>query len=55
MPTAGTRNRYNHGCHRKNATNDASPRSKKCPTMKVKKPVNSMKMTMNTYATGEAK
>ena len=34
---------------------DASPRSKKPPTMKVKNPVSSRKMTMNTYATGEEK
>src|SRR3978361_138910 len=55
MPAAGTRNRYNHGCHVKKDTKDASPRSKKLPTVKVKKPVSSRKITRNTHTTGEVK
>ena len=48
MPAAGTRNRYSHGCHVKNDTREASPRSKKLPTVNVKNPVSSRKMTRNT-------
>src|SRR5512145_2766045 len=55
MPTAGTSTRYSHGCQPKNAARLASPRSKKLPAVKVKKPVRSRKITRNTYATGEVK
>jgi len=48
MPTAGTRTRYSQGCQPKNAPRLASPRSKNCPAVKVKKPVSSRKMTRNT-------
>ena len=40
--TAGTRNRNNHGCHRKNVISEAWPKSKNAGrTVKVKKPANS--------------
>src|SRR5580692_6643553 len=55
IPTAGTRNKYSQGCQTKNGSRSASPRSKNRPTMKVKKPVRSRKITMNTYATGDEK
>ena len=49
MPAAGTRNRYSHGCQLKNGReSEASPSSKNPPSMKVKKPLSSRKMTMNT-------
>jgi hypothetical protein len=48
MPTAGTSTRNSHGCQAKNAARLASPRSKKLPTVKVKKPVSSRNMTRNT-------
>ncbi len=55
MPMAGTRNRYSHGCQTKKDASDASLRSKKPPTIMVKKPLSSRNMTMKTYATGEVK
>src|SRR6185436_17504201 len=55
MPTAGTSTKYTHGCQPKNAARLASPRSKKLPAVKVKKPVRSRKMTRITYATGLVK
>src|SRR6185295_18949989 len=55
MPTAGTSTRKSHGCQPKKAARLASPRSKKLPAVKVKKPVRSRKMTRNTYATGLVK
>src|SRR5688572_12767267 len=55
IPAAGTKNRYSQGCHVKKETSEASPRSKKLPTVKVKNPVSSKKMTRKTYATGEVK
>src|SRR4029079_13727000 len=55
MPTAGTSTKYTHGCQPKNAARLASPRSKKLPAVKVKKPVRSRKITRNTYATGLVK
>src|SRR3954469_463912 len=55
IPTAGTSTRYTHGCQPKNAARLASPRSKKLPAVKVKKPVSKRKMTRNTYATGLVK
>src|SRR5713226_6765477 len=48
MPTAGTRTRYSQGCQPKKAARLASPRSKKLPAVKVKKPVSSRKITRNT-------
>ena len=49
MPAAGTRNKYNHGCQlKKGRESEASPSSKNPPSMKVKKPLRSRKMTMNT-------
>src|SRR6202007_2401710 len=55
IPTAGTRKRKSQGGHTKNVRRSADPRSKNLPTMKVKKPVSSRKMTIKTYATGEEK
>ena len=50
IPTAGTRKRNSHGCQMKNVTSDAWPKSKKGarPTMKVKNPLSSKKMTRKT-------
>jgi hypothetical protein len=49
MAMAGTRNRYNQGCQRKKDPKEASFLAKKSwPTMKVKKPESSKKITRNT-------
>jgi hypothetical protein len=49
MAMAGTKNRYSQGCHRKKDPKEASfLRKKSCPTMKVKKPESSKKITRNT-------
>src|SRR6476646_4115379 len=55
MPTAGTSTSMSQGCQPKKLARLASPRSKKLPAVKVKKPVSSRKMTRNTYATGLVK
>src|SRR6266404_3093206 len=57
IPTAGTRKRNIHGCQMKKVTNDAWLNLKKGapPTMKVKNPLNSKKITRKTYATADEK
>ena len=50
IPTAGTKNKNNHGCQRKNVVSDAWPNSKNGarPTMKVKNPPNRRNITRKT-------
>ena len=50
IPTAGTRNRNSQGCQMKKVTSEAWPNSKNGarPTMKVKNPLKSKKITRNT-------
>src|SRR2546426_2589169 len=53
IPAAGTRNRNSHGSQLKNAAREASPRSKKPPKVKVKKPESRRNMTRSEEHTSE--